>query len=305
VRFAEGMIDEGRGLANKLWNAGRLILTSADDVEPAPLVGSSADGWVLTRLDRAIEEVSGLIDAYDFAAAVKALYRFVWNDVCDWYLEASKARLYSDDPAERAQVSATLRFVLDRTLRLCHPVLPHVTEELWRFADGEGLLLKAAFPLPGEVTRDVEAEEAVEAAIEAVRTLRRLRDDAGLSPRAPLSIELEGGADAARLRRASDLLSSLGGASLNGSSELASVPIVLGDATLQVRGEGLADALRPRLVSRLDAARGESERATRKLADERFVSRAPAELVDAEREKASRFAAEAAELEARIDALGA
>jgi valyl-tRNA synthetase len=304
VRFAEGMIDEGRGLANKLWNAGRLILTAAADVEPAPLVGSSADGWVLTRLDRAIEEVSGLIDAYDFAAAVKALYRFVWNDVCDWYLEASKTRLYSDDPAEQAQVSATLRFVLDRTLRLCHPVLPHVTEELWRFAGGEGLLLKAAFPAVGEVQRDGEAEEAVEAAIEAVRTLRRLRDDAGLSPRTPFAIELAGGADADRLRRASDLLASLGGATLNGAADGASVPVVLGDATLQVRGEGLADALRPRLVSRLEAARGESERATRKLGDERFVSRAPAALVEVEREKASRFAAEAAELEARIDALG-
>jgi valyl-tRNA synthetase len=305
VRFAEGMIDEGRGLANKLWNAGRLILTAADDVAPEPVVGASVDGWVLTRLDRAIEDVSALIDAYDFAAAVKVLYRFVWNDVCDWYLEASKARLYSDDTAERAQTSATLRYVLDRTLRLCHPVLPHVTEELWRFAGGEGLLIRAAFPSAGEVARDVEAEEAVEAAIEAVRTLRRLRDDAGLSPRAPLSLEVEGGVDAARLRRAADLLSSLGGASLNGSAATPSVPIVLGDATLQVRGEGLAEALRPRLVSRLEAARGESERAARKLADERFVSRAPAALVDAEREKASRFAAEAVELEARIDALGA
>jgi valyl-tRNA synthetase len=305
VRFAEGMIDEGRGLTNKLWNAGRLILTSADDVPPAPVVGASVDGWVLTRLDRAVEEVSALIDAYDFAAAVKVLYRFVWNDVCDWYLEAAKARLYSDDPAERAEVSATLRFVLDRTLRLCHPVLPHVTEELWRFAGGDGLLLRAAFPVAGEVTRDPDAEAAVEAAIEAVRSLRRLRDDAGLSPRAPVAIQLEGGAFAERLRRASDLLASLGGATLNGSAEGASVPITIGDATLQVRGEGLADALRPRLVGRLEAARTEGERATRKLADERFVSRAPAALVDAEREKASRFALEAAELEARLDALGA
>jgi valyl-tRNA synthetase len=305
VRFAEGMIDEGRGLTNKLWNAGRLILTSADDVAPAPLALASVDGWVLTRLDRAIEEISALIDAYDFAAAVKALYRFVWNDVCDWYLEAAKARLYSDDPAERAQVSATLRFVLDRTLRLCHPVLPHVTEELWRFAGGEGLLMRADFPAAGEVERDPEAESAVEAAIEAVRSLRRLRDDAGLSPRAPLALSVEGGSDADRLLRASDLLATLGGATLNGSAEGSSVPIAIGDATLQVRGEGLADALRPRLVDRLEAARTERERASRKLADERFVSRAPATLVQAEREKAGRFALEAAELEARLDALGA
>ncbi len=184
-------------------------------------------------------------------------------------------------------------------------MLPFVTEELWRFAGGEGLLLRATFPEAGEVPRDVEAESAVEAAIEAVRTLRRLRDDAGLGPRSPLAIELEGGADAERLRRAADLLVTLGGATMNGTAEGAAVPIVLGDATLHVRGAGLAEALRPRLLDRLAAARGESERATRKLADERFVSRAPAALVEAEREKAGRFAVEAAELEARLDALGA
>jgi valyl-tRNA synthetase len=305
VRFAEGMIDEGRGLTNKLWNAGRLILTSADDVAPAPLRGASVDGWVLTRLDRAVEEVSALFDAYDFAAAVKVLYRFVWNDVCDWYLEAAKARLYSDDPAERAEVSATLRFVLDRTLRLCHPVLPHVTEELWRFAGGDGLLIRASFPVAGGIDRDGEAEAAVELAIEAIRSLRRLRDDAGLSPRTPVVIQLEGGADVDRLRRAADLLGSLGGATLEDSADSASMPIVIGDATLHVRGEGLADALRPRLVDRLASARTESERATRKLADERFVAKAPAALVEAERDKANRFAQEAAELEARLHALGA
>jgi valyl-tRNA synthetase len=184
-------------------------------------------------------------------------------------------------------------------------VLPHVTEELWRFAGGAGLLLRASFPVVGDAPRDSEAESAVEAAIEAVRSLRRLRDDAGLSPRAPLAVELEGGADADRLLRAADLLGSLGGATLNGSAESAAVPITIGDATLHVRGEGLADALRPRLVDRLAAARTEGERATRKLADERFVSRAPAALVEAEREKASRFALEAAELEARLHALGA
>ena len=102
--------------------------------------------------------------------------------------------------------------MLDRTLRLCHPVLPHVSEELWRFAGGDGLLIRAAFPVVGEVERDLEAESAVEAAIEAVRSLRRLRDDAGLSPRAPLALRVEGGSDADRLLRASDLLATLGGA---------------------------------------------------------------------------------------------
>ena len=307
VRFAEGTIDEGRGLTNKLWNAGRLILTSADDVAPEPIVGASVDGWVLTRLDRAIEEVSALIDAYDFAAAVKALYRFVWNDVCDWYLEASKARLYSDDPAERAQVSATLRFVLDRTLRLCHPVLPLVTEELWRFAGGEGLLLRATFPggrrgrarsrgrvgrRGGDRGRAEPPSPARRCGSRATRTARdRARGRGGR--RAPASRASRSARDARRC-----------------DHERLSRGLVGADrrsATRHCRCAARASPTRcgRACVDRLAAARGESERATRKLADERFVSRAPAALVEAEREKAGRFAVEAAELEARLDALGA
>ena len=118
--------------------------------------------WILGRLDDAVAEVTGELDGYDFAAAVKALYRFVWNDVCDWYLEAAKARLYGDDEAARRAVSETLLYVLAATLRLSHPVLPHVTERIWEELDEPGVLARAAWPGVRRRQRDRDAERAVD-----------------------------------------------------------------------------------------------------------------------------------------------
>ena len=116
VRFAEGAIEEGRGLCNKLWNAARMILLYVDpEAEPAPARSEPVDAWMLGQLADAVAEVTAALDGYDFAAAVKALYRFIWNDVCDWYLEAAKARLYGDDAAAERDVSAdaAVRAALD------------------------------------------------------------------------------------------------------------------------------------------------------------------------------------------------
>ena len=102
VRFSEGMLDEGAKLANKLWNAARFVLLQTDpEAEPAPLATTAEDRWILSRLAGTIDDVVGQLDAYDFAAAVKGLYGFIWNDFCDWYVEAAKARLYGEDEAAR------------------------------------------------------------------------------------------------------------------------------------------------------------------------------------------------------------
>ncbi len=145
VRFTPGAIEEGRRLCNKLWNAARLILLNVDPgAEPARTSAEPVDAWVLGQLADATAEVTAALDAYDFAAAVKALYRFIWNDVCDWYLEAAKTRLYGDDAAARREASQTLLYVLSSTLRLAHPVLPHVTERIWGELGEEGVLARGA-----------------------------------------------------------------------------------------------------------------------------------------------------------------
>jgi valyl-tRNA synthetase len=301
VRFSEGAIEEGRGLTNKLWNAARLILLNVDPAAtPAPARAEPVDAWVLGQLAGATVEVTAALDAYDFAAAVKALYRFIWNDVCDWYLEAAKARLYGDDAGARHDVSQTLLHVLGATLRLAHPVLPHVTERIWGELGETTVLARSAWHEAAAAERDEAAERAVEQAFEFIVKLRQLRAVAQLPPRAPLALQ------GWPLASVAALVESLGGVSTaaDGSGEWRAVDVIaVGDVPVTVLSPGGAENLRPRLEQELGKAEGEIERARNKLADERFVERAPAHLVDGEREKLARFEREAAELRARVDAL--
>ena len=299
VRFSAGAIEEGRGLCTKLWNAARLILTATEPVAGAPVVGEPIDAWMLGRLDSAVAEITDALERFDCATAVKALYRFAWNDVCDWYLEAAKLRLYGDDPEAKLAVSQTLRHVLDRTLRLAHPFLPHLSEAIWAELGERELLAAAVWPARGETPPDAEAERSVTAAIELIVALRRTRAENDLKPRAELTV----GAPAGLLGSSVELVRGLGHATVVDGLAEGRVPVLIADVPVTISGAGLAEALRPRLEKRLADVLVELERAERKLADERFVSRAPAALVEAERAKAEGFRREVAEVQAHLDEL--
>ena len=273
VRFAEGMIEEGSKLANKLWNASRFALLQADtSVDPAPVAQTAADRWILSRLAGSQADVLRLIDAYDFAAAVKELYAFVWNDFCDWYVEEVKLRLL-EDGEPRTSASATLLWVLERIVALAHPVMPFVTEEIWRFLPGErGLLMESAMPQPDAAHRDAGLEQAVAAEMVFVTEVRRLAANGEVPVEVPAGMALRGLLD--RVRRVT----------VTGEAD---APRILVDD-------------RAELERRLAEAVAERDRARAKLANSGFTDRAPAELVEAERQKAERWAAEAEELEQRL-----
>jgi valyl-tRNA synthetase len=276
VRFAEGMIDEGSKLANKLWNASRFVLLQAD-LAVAPAAGATTleDRWIVSRLEGASEEVLRLIDLYDFAGAVKTLYALIWNDVCDWYVEATKARLYGDDQQARRDVSGTLLWVLERILALAHPVLPFVTEEIWSFLPGDrGLLMASPIPQPQPQLRDAALEEAADGDMEVVSTARRIANDGEIPSLVVRSDTLF-----------RSLLPKNAAVSVDDSAPAASAA---------------ASANAARLESKLAEVVAELERARAKLANDGFTSRAPAELVEAEREKLRRFEAEAADLRRRL-----
>jgi valyl-tRNA synthetase len=295
VRFNEERVKQGRDLANKLWNASRLILLGAQDsVAPSPdRAETPEDRWILSRLERVAARTSAALDSFELSAAALGLYDFFWSELCDWYLEMAKPRLY-DEQADRAAVSATLLFCLDRTLRLLHPLMPHVTEEIWSYlpaADGEAreLLAVSEWPRTEPQRIDEQAEELVARVIGAVTELRRYRDESGVRPSAVLPARLAAdgydGATAhlahlARLELCED------------GDPAAEVPVPGGAVQLLSSADfdpGVASA---RAAERRDRLTTEIERLERKLANERFVERAPAEVVQGERDKLAAYRAD-------------
>jgi valyl-tRNA synthetase len=313
VSFSEDKVAQGLQLTNKLWNAARLILLgqSAQPIAPPPArPGDSPpanpprqsaqpiaprrveDRWILSRLERARREVSGRIEAFDFSHAALALYDFVFTELCDWYLELVKPRLRAGE----SELSCTLLHLLIETITLAHPLIPFLTEEIWSYIPGaEGLLAARVRSGPGQV--DAAAEQSVQRAIEAVQALRRWRDLAGVKAGATLSARLaasgyeETAEQVARLARMS-LDGEDAGADGGRASAVATVPVPGGSVEI-LSGAGLdLDGARRRLSERRSKLDGEIERAERKLANAGFVAKAPAEVVEAEREKLSRLRAE-------------
>ena len=236
--FSEGAIEEGRKLANKLWNASRLLLQNASD-EVAERPSSLEERWILARLSATQRAVEANLAEFDFTHLVTELYRLTFDDFCDWYAEAIKPRLYAGD----ADARATALAALERLLKLLHPVMPHVTEEIWsQLPARDTRLIVAPWPEAGD---DSEAG-ALELVQDAAVMFRR----SGVVPK------------------------------LETEEEKRIFDAVVRPDRFQANGDVEAERMR---------LRKEIERGEKMLANERFVARAPAEVVDAERKKLERY----------------
>jgi valyl-tRNA synthetase len=288
VRFNEERVKQGRDLANKLWNASRLILLRVSEVEPDPRAGRRVeDRWIVSRLERHTERAGAMLDDFRFSAAALELYGAFWSELCDWYLELAKPRLYEQDNAE---VSAVLLWALERTLRLLHPVMPFVTEEIWGLMPGErGLLAAADWPEADPARFDEGAETELGNLIEAVTALRRYRDEVGAKPGRPVRARLAAeGYDALRDQMARLARFEWVDAAQNGDV-LATVPIPGGAVQVLPSDAFDADEALRRIDKKREQLRSEIERAERKLANEGFVAKAPPEVVDEERRKLDEY----------------
>jgi valyl-tRNA synthetase len=286
VRFSEERIAQGLQLINKLWNAARLILLGvAPDARPALAPSAVEDRWILSRLERASEEIGERFERYDFSHAALALYDFVYGELCDWYLELVKPRLRAGEP----EVAATLLHLLVGTLALAHPIVPFVTEEIYGYVPGAEGLLAAGIELEPAPIDDV-AERAVGRVIEAVQAMRAWRDFSEVRAGAivPARLDASGyeetGEHLARLARLS--LSSDGGA------PVASVPVPGGVVEILETAEVDTGAAERKRATQRAALAQEIERAERKLGNQGFVEKAPADVVGAERDKLERLRAE-------------
>jgi valyl-tRNA synthetase len=298
LRFGEKMLEDVRNFNNKIWNASRFVRTHLEGFTPArapaPDQRSVIDRWIRSRYARLVRRVTAHLEAYDFDKAARALYDFIWSEYCDWYVEFSKVDLYRDDLPEgrRLALQHTLWSVLEGTLRLLHPVMPHITEEIWQSLphQGESIVI-APWPTAGADEEDPAAEAEVEVLMAAIRAIRSLRADLGLPPSARVAPRVAGPADRlAVIERHRDHVARLARADLrvvaDGEREPGAVGTIAAGLSVSL---AVAPTDRPRARRRLEQelqrVRAAAARTAARLADGDFLARAPAEVVVEERRR--------------------
>jgi valyl-tRNA synthetase len=280
VPIGEDWVQGSRNFANKIWNATRFALMNGATVEgplPAAEELSTVDRWILSRLDATVAEVDAYYEDYQFAKLSDALFHFAWDEVFDWYVELSKIALQAGG-AQAAATRRVLGHVLDVTLRLLHPIVPFVTEELWTTLTGGESLVVAAWPASGG-HRDPAAEAEVTTLQQVVTEVRRFRGDQGLKPgqKVPARLTLDGTALAAH-EAAIRTLARLE-PDTDGFTATTSFPIAGAVVELDLSGAIDVAAERRRLEKDRAAAEKVKDQSTKKLANEGFLAKASAEVV--------------------------
>jgi len=309
-----------RNFCNKLWNATRFALMNGARVpeagshrpfgDPKTSAGASrsADSldvperWILSRLSSVIAEVDGLLEQFEFGKACEALYHFAWDEFCDWYVELAKVPLASGDERAAGAARDVLGFVLDQTLKLLHPVMPFVTDELWTALTGDDSVMVA--PWPAFSFADPGAEAEMASVMRLVTEIRRFRSDQGLRPGQRVQARLAGLAGGplagheARIRALLRLVPPEEGFTVSAS-------LVAEGVTVELDLAGTVDvaAERRRLEKDLAAARKEAAQASAKLGNESFTAKAPAEVVAKTRQRLETAESDITRLEQRLAAL--
>jgi valyl-tRNA synthetase len=305
-----------RNFCNKLWNATRFALINGARVPSSPPSGATvADRWILSRLGAVIAEVDGLFEQFEFGKVCETLYHFAWDEVCDWYVELAKVPLTGADPAVADRTREVLGFVLDQLLRLLHPIMPFVTEELWTVLTGEDSVMVAAWPTYSFT--DAAAEAEIASVVRLVTEIRRFRSDQGLKPGQRVPARLSGAAHSgaahsggavsggAVLGRHEESVRSLLRLTPAGDDFAASASLEAEGVVVELDLAGVVDiaAERRRMEKDLAAARAEAEQTSRKLANPGFTDKAPAEIVEKTRQRREAAKSDITRLEQRLAAL--
>ncbi len=315
MRFYVERCEAMRNFANKLWNASRYVMMNLTEGESYPMPDSSkleiADKWVLSKLNTLIAEVTENMDKYELGVAIQKIYDFIWDIYCDWYIEMTKARLFADDAERKHTAISVLVNVLDQILRLLHPFMPFITEEIWQSIPHEGpALIVAQWPIFSESLNFKAEEDQMESVMSAIRAIRARRTEMNVPPSkkaalfiftAKKQIFVEGEGFLQRLAYADEVKlldqepENLGGL----------VTITTADAKLYIPMGQLVDVAKEieRISKELENARKFLKSLEGKLSNEKFVARAPEAVVNAEREKAAKTADLIAQLEASLAAM--
>jgi len=316
IRFDLGRIEGYRNFCNKLWNATRYVLQNTEGEDCHAGEPTLADRWIMTRLQLISQDIDAHIKGYRFDLVARDLYEFVWNDYCDWYIELSKAVLYSDDYPFAAKQAArnTLLNVLESILRLLHPIMPYITEELWQrvakvaMVDGE-TIMRCQYPQSNEALIDRDALDELEWVKAFIMGIRQIRSEMDIKPGKPVPVLCQHGSDLdrERIERNQTLLKPL--AKLEAITWLdddAEAPqaatSLVGEMRQLIPLAGLIDkaAEQARLQKNIQKLEQETARLHGKLGNENFVARAPQEVVDKEKEKLAEAESALASLQAQL-----
>ncbi|PSL43990.1 valyl-tRNA synthetase [Salsuginibacillus halophilus] len=299
LRFHWEKVEANWNFGNKIWNASRFALMNMNGLtyDEIDLSGEKtiADRWILTRLQETTAHVTQLMERYEFGEVGRTLYNFIWDDVCDWYIEMAKLPLYGEDEAAKHTTRSVLAHVLDETMRLLHPFMPFITEEIWQHlpTSGESISV-AAWPVADEAKQDDEAVKDMELLKEIIRSVRNTRAEMDVPPSRPIQLMIQAADDdvLARLQRGEAYITKFGnpenlvlGTTVD-TPEKAVSHVVTG-AELFMPLEGLIDIEEE--IARLEKEKQnldkEVERVQKKLNNEGFLNKAPEAVVEEEKAK--------------------
>lgn len=296
IRYQESRCEEARNFNNKIWNATRYMLALPEGLPDAMTLPPAedltpADRWILTRLRETIAQMSGLLDAYDFGNAVETIWRFIWYEFCDWYLEATKA------DSNRASRAAVLSFVWNNAMRLLHPIAPFISETIWLAIPHDGdTIVTASWPDLLEVPNFPEAACEFELVRRSVERIRNLRAEIGLHPREQVTLEVPYDVPPA----VAEVIALFTTATIESRGATTGR---LEDALTAIQVRAPHDVLAARYRKQLEQLRSEVERGEKKLGNEAFVAKAAPSVVAKEREKLAGYRAELARVEEALRAL--
>jgi valyl-tRNA synthetase len=317
VRFSYDKMDASWNFINKIWNASRFALMNMEDftVDQIDLTGEKtiADRWILTKLNETVEKVTDLFERFEFGEAGRHLYHFIWDDFCDWYIEMSKEVLFGEDEKAKQMTRSILAYVLDQTLRLLHPIMPFVTEEIWENIPHEGeSLVVAEYPVVHPELSDEAATKGMDVLMELIRSVRNIRSEVNtpLSKKIELLIKTNDQTIEKFLKDNTSYIERFcNPETLTISSDVESpetaMSAVITGAEIYLPLAGLINLEEEiiRLEKELDKWSKEVKRVEGKLANKKFVENAPDAVVEAEKAKQGEYLEKQASVTERIKVL--
>lgn len=317
LRFRWERVEQARNFANKIWNASRFALMNLegftyDDIDISGEL-STADRWILHRLNETSRDITRLIDAYEFGETGRLLYNFIWDDLCDWYIEFAKLSLYGDNVSAKKTTQSVLSYVLDRTLRMIHPFMPFISEEIWQHLPHEGeTITLAAWPEYDPAFEDAEAAAEMSLLMDAIRAVRNIRAEVNVPMSKKIELMLKAGDEQVLqivnrnevyVQRFCNTSSFTAGLDLTTPDKAMTAVITGAELYLPLAGLIDIDQEIARLEKELQHLNSEVQRVEKKLANEGFVAKAPAKVIEEEKAKMADYSDKRSKVIARIEEL--